>query len=120
MLLLFLALLLVSLTILYGADLGQNWLLPYLPLPFLIWAAVRFGSLGASTSIGTIAFLTIWSAAHGDGPFSTGLPEQNALSIQIFLIVLAVPILFLGTLIEELASGEIRLRESENHRTEKR
>jgi len=112
--LLFLALLLTSWTVLYGPGVGQEWLLPYLPLPFLIWAAVRFGSLGASTSIGTIAFLTIWCAAHGDGPFAAGSAEQNTLSIQIFLIVLAVPILFLGTLIEELASGETQLRESEN------
>jgi integral membrane sensor domain MASE1 len=40
--LLFLALLLTSLAVLYGADASQNWFLPYLPLPFLIWAAVRF------------------------------------------------------------------------------
>jgi len=82
-------------------------------LPFLLWAAARFGSPGASTGIGAVAILAIWSAAHGHGPFSTGSPEQSALSIQIFLIALAVPILFLGTLIEELAGGEIQLRESE-------
>ena len=111
--LLFFALLLMSLTVLYGTDAEQKWLLPYLPLSFLIWAAVRFGSLGASTAIATIGFLTIWNAAHGHGPFSDGSPEQNALSIQIFLIVVAVPILFLGTLIEELATGETELVESE-------
>ena len=111
---LLLALLFTSYSVLYGAGVEQEWLLPYVPLPFLIWAAVRFGSLGASTAAGTIGILTIWSAAHGHGPFSTDSPEQNALSIQIFLIVLAVPILFLGTLIEELASGETQLRESEN------
>jgi two-component system, LuxR family, sensor kinase FixL len=109
----FLTLILVGLVVLYGPSAGQNWFLPYLPLPFLIWAAVRFGSLGASTVIATIALLTVWSAAHGHGPFSDETPEQNALSIQIFLIVLSAPILFLGTLIEELASGETDLRESE-------
>ncbi len=111
--LLFLALLLASLSVLYAGNVGQNWLLPYLPLPFLVWAAVRFGSIGASTAIGAIGFLTIWSAAHGHGPFSAGSSEQDALSIQIFLIVLSIPVLFLGTLIEEMASGEIQLRESE-------
>jgi PAS domain S-box-containing protein len=111
--LLALTLALISVLVLYQDIFGQDWLLPYLPLPFLIWAAVRFGSLGASSAIAAIGFLTIWSAAHGHGPFSDGSPEQNAFSIQIFLIVLSVPILFLGTLIEELASGEIDLRESE-------
>jgi two-component system, LuxR family, sensor kinase FixL len=108
-----LTLVLISVLVLYRDVFGQDWLLPYLPLPFLIWAAVRFGSLGASTAIAAIGFLTIWSAARGHGPFANGSPEQNALSIQIFLIVLSVPILFLGTLIEEVASGETDLRESE-------
>src|SRR5205085_1203001 len=43
----------------------------YLPLPFLIWAAVRFGSRGASAAICALTLLAIWSAGHGYGPFST-------------------------------------------------
>src|SRR5439155_23234144 len=54
-----------------------------------------------------------WSGSHGHGPFSGGTAEQNALSIQIFLIVLAIPMLFLATVIEERATGETDLRESE-------
>jgi len=72
-----------------------------LPLTFLIWAAVRFGALGASAAISIIGFLAIWNASHGNGPFSGETPEQNALSIQIFLIVLAIPLLFLATVMEE-------------------
>ena len=41
-------------------------------------------------------------------------PEQNALSIQIFLIVLAIPLLFLATVIEERVTGATELRESES------
>ena len=40
--------------------------------------------------------------------------EQNALSIQIFLIVLAIPLLFLATVIEERVAGQTELRESES------
>ena len=68
-------------------DRAADSALLFLPLPFLLWAAVRFGSLGASTAISIVGFLAIWSASHGHGPFSGGTPEQNALSIQIFLIV---------------------------------
>ena len=110
---LFVILLAASFVVLYQAGARTEWFLPYLLLPLLLWAAARFGSPGASTAIGTVTILAIWSAAHGHGPFSSPSPEQSALSIQIFLIVLAVPILFLGTLIEKLASGEIQLRESE-------
>jgi two-component system sensor kinase FixL len=110
---LFLGLLSVIFIVLYkiGPD-GDSALL-YLPLPFLLWAAVRFGSCGASTAVATVALLTIWSAAHGHGPFSGGSAEQSALSVQMFLIVMSVPLMFLAAVIEELAKGETGLRESE-------
>jgi PAS domain S-box-containing protein len=111
---LFLGLLLLSYAVLYEFRAGVDLALLFLPLPFLIWAAVRFGTLGASTAISTIGFLAIWSASHGHGPFSGETPEQNALSIQIFLIVLAVPLLFLATVIEERITGQTELRESES------
>src|SRR6266480_2920318 len=82
----------------------------YLKLPFLIWAAVRFGSRGASAAICTVGFLAIWSAGHGYGPFSTRSAEENALSIQMFLIVMSVPLLFLASVIEERGKGEMTLR----------
>jgi two-component system, LuxR family, sensor kinase FixL len=85
----------------------------YLPLPFLIWAAVRFGSCGASAAICALTFLAIWSAGHGYGPFSTRSAEENALSIQMFLIVMSVPLLLLAGVIEERSKGETTLRERE-------
>ena len=110
---LFLGLFLVSHAVLYEFGSGADPALLFLPLPFLLWAAVRFGSLGASTAMSIVGFMSIWSGSHGHGPFSGGPTEQNALSIQIFLIVLAIPILFLAAVIEERASGETNLRESE-------
>jgi two-component system, LuxR family, sensor kinase FixL len=107
-------LLLVSYAVLYEFRSGPESALLFLPLPFLLWAAVRFGALGASTAISIVGLLAIWSASHGHGPFSGGTSEQNALSIQIFLIVLAIPLLFLATVIEERATGESELSESES------
>ncbi len=86
----------------------------FLTLPFLLWAAVRFGSVGTSTALSIVGFLAIWSGTHGHGPFSGGTAEQNALSIQVFLIVLSIPMLFLAAVIEERATGETELRESES------
>ena len=86
----------------------------FLTLPFLLWAAVRFGSLGTSTALSIVGFLAIWSASLGHGPFSGGTAEQNTLSIQIFLIVLSIPMLFLAAVIEERATGETERRESES------
>jgi PAS domain S-box-containing protein len=110
---LFLGLFSVSYAVLYEFGRRADSALLFLPLPFLLWAAVRFGSLGASSAISIVGFLAIWSGSHGHGPFSGGTAEQNALSIQIFLIVLAIPMLFLAAVIEERATAEAELRESE-------
>jgi two-component system, LuxR family, sensor kinase FixL len=111
---LFFGLLLVGYVVFYEFRAGVDLALLFLPLPFLIWAAIRFGTLGASTAISIIGFLAIWSASHGHGPFSGETPEQTALSIQIFLIVVAVPLLFLATVIEERVTGQTELHESES------
>src|SRR5215470_7356765 len=110
----FLGLLAVSYVVLYELRPGADLALLFLPLPFLLWAAVSFGVLGASTAISIVGFLAIWSASHGHGPFSRETAEQSALSIEIFLIGLAIPLLFLAALIEERATGENELRESES------
>src|SRR5262249_55039331 len=39
-------------------------------VPFLLWAALRFGSLGISTSVIVVSFLSVWGAVHGRGPFA--------------------------------------------------
>ena len=111
---LFLGLLAVSYVVLYELKAGADLALLFLPLPFLRWAAVRFGALGASTAISIVGFLAIWSASHGHGPFSRETAEQSALSIEIFLIGVAIPLLFLSALIEERETGENELRESES------
>src|SRR6478672_6930785 len=111
---LFLGLLAVSYVVLYELKAGADLALLFLPLPFLLWAAVRFGALGASTAISIVSLLAIWSASHGHGPFSGETAEQSALSIEIFLIGVAIPLLFLAALIEERVTGENELRESES------
>jgi len=107
--LVFLGLLSVNVLVFYKLTPADSTLL-YLPLPLLLWIAVRFGSRGASAAICTVGFLAIWSAGHGYGPFSTRSAEENALSIQMFLIVMSVPLLFLASVIEELGKGEMTLR----------
>jgi two-component system, LuxR family, sensor kinase FixL len=111
--LLLFGLLSISFAVLYKFGSGSDSAFLFLPLPFLLWAAVRFGALGASTATSIVGFLAIWSASHGHGPFSGGTAEHNALSIQIFLIVLSIPVLLLATVIEERAIRETELRESE-------
>jgi two-component system sensor kinase FixL len=112
--LLLFGLLSISFAVLYKFGPGADSALLFLTLPFLLWAAARFGALGTSTALSIVGFLAIWSGSHGHGPFSGGTAEQNTASIQIFLIVLSIPMLFLAAVIEERATGETERRESES------
>jgi PAS domain S-box-containing protein len=85
----------------------------YLPLPFLLWAALRFGPRGASLSFTIVALLVIWGAAHERGPFVVGAAVENALSVQLFLISVAIPLLVLAAVMEERKAAVRRLRQSE-------
>ena len=106
--LLFLCLLAVCYTALYRGAPRSDPVLFCLPLPFLLWAALRFGARGTISAIFVVTFMAIWSAAHGHGPFTGESPEENTRSIQLFLIVLVIPFLFLAAGIEERRSAEER------------
>ena len=73
----------------------------YLPLPVLLWAAIRFGPEGLSVSLLVVSLFAIWGAITASRPFTTESAEANALSVQLFLIVGAMTLLFLAAVIRE-------------------
>jgi signal transduction histidine kinase len=92
---------------------GYLPLLLYLPLPIIVWAAVRFGAKGASGAIFVISVVLIWRTLNGPSLFDIGSPEANVFGMQLFLIGLSPPILLLGSAIEETRRAERTTRESE-------
>jgi PAS domain S-box-containing protein len=100
---------------------GHYWLadktptLLYWPLPFLLWATVRFGPQGVSTALMLVMFLAISGATHGEGPFVANSAADNALSIQWFLIVVSIPLMALAAVIEERRRAERTARQNEEH-----
>jgi PAS domain S-box-containing protein len=87
--------------------------LVYLPLPFILWAAVRLGPLGANTGLLIVAILSVSGAVHGRGPFASGSPADNVLPLQLFLITLSLPLMCLAALVAERRARTSALRESE-------
>lgn len=85
----------------------------YAPVPFLFWAAIRFGMFGASGAIMIISFLSVAAALHGRGPFSGQSPTDTALALQQFLLLRAAPLYLVAILIEQKKGDERSLRESE-------
>jgi len=78
----------------------------YAPLPFLLWAAVRFGPAGTASALAAMAVATIWGVVHGLGPFTGGAPEDTVRDMQLFLISVAVPLLLLAVALEERSAAE--------------
>src|SRR4051794_27785328 len=89
-----------------------EWL--YAPLPFLAWAALRFGPRGTSTCLLVVTLLAIWGAVSGHGPFVAREPAENALSIQLFLSVFSIPLLTLAAVTREREHAVHRARESQD------
>jgi signal transduction histidine kinase len=83
----------------------------YALVPFLIWSALRFGPTGVSTSIIIVAFLAIWGAIHGRGPFAVSSPLQGVIALQLFLLCAAVPFMVLAALAVEHKDVEQALRQ---------
>jgi PAS domain S-box-containing protein len=105
---LFLGLVIASTIVLYNARTNPDPVLFYAPLPFLLWAVFRFGNRATSAAILVVTFVAIWSSAHGHGPFTNESAEINARSIQMFLIVMAIPIMLLSAGIQERRKAEER------------
>ena len=97
----------------YAAGSGIPPALLYLPLPLLLWAAVRFGPGGASTAFMIVALLVIWGAGHGRGPFVTSTPAENVLAVQFFLSFVGITMMVIAAVIQERKSVEQKLRGSE-------
>jgi signal transduction histidine kinase len=93
---------------------GTSPALLYAPIPLLIWAALRFGLSGISAAMLVVTFQAIWGAMHGHGPFLLQSPAENALALQMFLIVTGIPLMFLSVLLEDDRRSQQALHEVED------
>ena len=92
---------------------GISPALLYSLVPLLLWSTLRFGSTGVSTSMIAIAFVSIWGAVHGRGPFTGPGPLIQVMSLQLFLLFTAAPFMVLAVLVEQHKHDVHALRESE-------
>jgi signal transduction histidine kinase len=105
---------LVSLLVFRAESLSRTNIpaLIYLPLPLLLWAAMRFGPGGLSASLLTIAVVSIERLMHGSGPFISTSAAASVLSMQVFLCMIGVPLLLLAAITIERRRTEESLRET--------
>ncbi len=85
----------------------------YAPVPFLFWAAIRFGMRGASAAIVLLTCFAVAAVLHGFGIFSGLSPSEKGAALQHFLLLRAAPLYLAAVLIEQKQGVERSLRESE-------
>ena len=91
----------------------ENYPLAYLPFPFLVWGALRFGQRGATTGTLLVSVLAIHSLLHGKGPFATGAEKDSLMLVGSYIGILAVTNMLLAAAAAERRAAEHAVSESE-------
>ncbi|MGH7515406.1 MAG: MASE1 domain-containing protein [Gemmatimonadales bacterium] len=110
-----------------AAELGLGHFLPvpallrrldylYLLFPFAVWAALRFGSRGASLMTFVIAVVAVWRTVTGGGPFNTDSGGGTLFAVGCYLAIVAVTGLLLAAAVtheRETATEALRRRDEQ-------
>jgi signal transduction histidine kinase len=84
-----------------GPDVSRlPWLL-VLTVPPLLWAAVRLGPTGASASLLCVAVISIWGTMRRLGPFSLPPTFNGVLSLEVYWIMISLPVMLVAAAIRE-------------------
>ena len=84
----------------------QNYPLAYLPFPFLVWGALRFGQRGATTGTLLVSALAIQSLIGKRGPFVTTAERESLMLIGSYIGILAVTNMLLAASAAERRRAE--------------
>ena len=93
-------------------DSAQGYLLPYLCLPFLIWAAFRFGSRETATLNFMLTVIAIWGTLHGYGLFARTVQEKALLACQGFIIFNSIVALAVAAVVSQRRRADEELHAS--------
>src|ERR1035437_8369519 len=91
----------------------QNYPLAYLPFPFLVWGALRFGQHGATAGTLLVSAPAIYSLLHGTGPFVTHIEKDSLMLMGSYIGILAVTNMLLAAAAAESRAAERALSKSE-------
>ena len=112
----------VTLLVFRNWDVVWDVTLPYLIVPFLVWAGLRFGVRGVALISVVIAAIADVATSTGYGPFAiTGGTEYAVTLLQVFLGITLTTGLLLASLASDLTdSRELARRLTEHNELEHR
>jgi len=80
-------------------------------LPFYFWAAARFGVGGVSAALFATALVASYETQVGHRPFALLEPLDSLIAVQMYLIVMGVPLMCVAGLLDERRRDEAVLSE---------
>lgn len=97
---------------------ANNYPLVFLCVPFLIWAACRFGQREAITAVFALSKIAVWGTLSGSGPFVRQTQNESLLFLQMFVGVASVMTLALAAVVSELRKARSQLEVKVQQRTQ--
>jgi PAS domain S-box-containing protein len=85
------------------------WRYPYLLFPPLLWAAIRFKSVGAATASFVVGAIGTWGAVAGKVPIGAETATERVQVAQALFALIAVSLLVVGATLEEREAGSSEL-----------
>ncbi|HJR46413.1 MAG TPA: MASE1 domain-containing protein [Actinomycetota bacterium] len=85
---------------------GGSWRYPYVIFPLLIWAALRFRQLGATTAIALVGGIATWGTAGGAVPIGGASPTEAVQILQGLIAIVGVGTFVTAATISERDTAE--------------
>ena len=90
-----------------------NYPFAYLPVPFLLWIAIRFGLQLSALSILVVSGIAIWGTTKGFGPFVKDSINSSLLLAQLYIAFISLVTLLIAAFSSENKKMEKELLISE-------
>jgi PAS domain S-box-containing protein len=85
----------------------------YAPVPFMVWAAIRFRMFGATAAVAMLSVFAVDAAISRSGSFSGMSAAELSYNLQHFLLLRVAPLYLVAVVLEQAARASTLLRESE-------
>ncbi len=85
----------------------------YAPVPFMVWAAIRFRMFGATGAAALLSLFAVDAAIKGTGSFAGIDSTEMSSRLQHFLLLRIAPLYLAAVLIEQWVNVSNSLRDSE-------
>ncbi|HEV2283233.1 MAG TPA: MASE1 domain-containing protein [bacterium] len=90
---------------------GSRYPFGFAIVPFLIWAAFRFGARDATTVVALVAAVAVVGTLHELGPFAVAVAQPNVslLYLSLFMAMMAIIVLTVARIVEDRAAAATEL-----------